>query len=362
MRVFPYILPVVLALLAGCEREPLSSSAGEGTGSPILFSAPDVSVHTKTGSEVPADSTVLVDFNKHVSVFGIWEEVINLNPISIFTNEELTCDDVLDIDNDGNLDHNHSVWNYTPLKYWKDNGIYCFAAVFPYNPSSAEIYKDDMYHLTVVHQASKNCDLMVARASRKPADQGKNPVPLYFNHATAAVRFLFSKASSDASDHYYLTSFSLDNVVANGSLRVDAHLVGDNPAITLGQWTDGVVTTVHSWSADSSDPTTRKEVPYPANTSDPDDYLQMGWYYMIPQNLSTDVTLRYSVAYNDEAPITSEVNFYGVLNQLDVAGVSWNPNYVYNYYVDLSRSGVNITVRTVPWDEVQVTTDDIIFE
>ena len=54
------------------------------------------------------------------------------------------------------------------------------------------------------------------------------------------------------------------------------------------------------------------------------------------------------------------------LSITDRDGVSgadiWHPNCVYNYYIILTQSGLNITVKAVPWDQVDVTTESILFE
>ena len=66
------------------------------------------------------------------------------------------------------------------------------------------------------------------------------------------------------------------------------------------------------------------------------------------------------VSYNGEDPVEN------VLSITDCDGVpgadTWIPNCVYNYYIMLTQSGLNVNIKATPWDEVQVTTEDFNFE
>ena len=137
--------------------------------------------------------------------------------------------------------------------------------------------------------------------------------------------------------------------------------VTDSPTITSSNWSIGnSYTTLFEWQADQVGD--RKPISHPSDTDDPDGYTQMGWYYMVPQPLSTNAAVRFSVSYNGGAPVETVLNFYGATDQTTESGISWAPNQVYNYFITLNQSGLDLTIRAVPWDEVQATTDDFNFE
>lgn len=339
----------ILPLLSGCVKD-----VGDRAGGPhaISFSSSSV-IATKTASLKPDDPTILIKVGNSVGVFGARVDGSGTN--QLFYNRELHCDAVPDpYTQDDPLS---SVWNYSPLEYWEDGGQYYFAAVFPYSTDNVRI--TNTYYLNMTYRASETDDLMVAREYRDARVVGysKDPVNLKFKHATAAVRFLFGKASTSPSNSYALASFKLENLAAAGTLNVISRITdASENNIILDNWTKGAIGDLFSWTASS----TLKDVPHPSDPNDPAGYLQMGWYYMVPQELSSDATLRFSISYNGGNPVQIPLN---ISNRDGTPGVdTWEPNCVYNYYITLTEGGLNLTVQTVPWDEVTVTTDDLIFE
>jgi hypothetical protein len=340
-------LLLLTALLCGCGKDD-SVRTPDGYA-PISFSS---GLTTQTKAYKPNDPTVLLTVGNEASLFGT--RVKSDVSERIFSNRALRCDAVPDPLTPG--DPYSSVWNYSPLEYWKDDGDYFFTAVFPNSGENAWI--GDAFYLNVRYQTGSNQDMMVARAYRD-ASVSTDPVNLEFKHATSAVRFLFGKASTSDSDRYELTSFRLENLAAAGTFKIQTRLT--NPAvdpISLSHWTPGTIANIASWSAETGGG--RKNIPHPATASDPDGYLPMGWYYMVPHMLNSGATVRFSLSYNDGDPVET------VLNISDCDGVpgedTWIPNCVYNYYITLTQSGLDVTVRAVPWDEVTVITDDVIFE
>jgi hypothetical protein len=342
---------ILTALLCGCGKGD-SIRTGEG-GAPIAFSA-SIVTHT-TKSLKPDDPTVLLEVGNKASIFAT--RIKNDEKNKFINNRILRCDAAPDPLTPS--DPYSSVWNYDPLEYWQDDGDYYFTAVFPsYGIEDAQINDDDAFYLNVRYQTGSNQDMMVARAYRDAA-VSTDPVNLEFKHATSAVRFLFGKASTSDSDRYELTSFRLENLAAAGTLKIQTRLT--NPAvdpISLSHWTPGTIANIVSWNASTGGG--RKNIPHPATASDPDGYMAMGWYYMVPHMLNAGAAVRFSLSYNDGEPVET------VLNISDCDGVpgadTWIPNCVYNYYITLTQSGLDITVRAVPWDEVTVITDDVVFE
>lgn len=338
---------LIPALLCGCRKE---KTAPEGP-KPIAFSA---GVSTQTKALKPDDPSILLTVGAKASIFCT--RVEDPESRQIINNRVLQCDEVPDPSTPGNP--LSSVWNYNPVEYWEDSGDYYFTGVFPYSGDNISI--DNAYYLNVRYLAGSNTDLMVARAYRDASDN-TDPVPLEFKHTTSAVRILFGKASDSPSDNYALTDFQLESLNASGTFKVLTRLntagIAKNP-ISPSNWTSGSPATLATWSAESDGD--RISIPHPADSDDPDGYVQMGWYYMIPQTLNAETAIRFSIVYNSEEPVET------VLNISDRDGIpgedSWIPNCVYNYYITLSHSGLNLTVKTTRWDEVQVNTDDINFE
>ncbi len=327
-------LVILSALLAGCGKD----LHVDTPGGPIGFSA-GMSVMTR--GLKPDDQTVLIHEGSEVSIFGtrIYGDV----PETIFSNRTLTCDA-------------QGAWSYTPVAYWKTNGDYYFSAVFPY--SNDEVFIDNTNALKVNYSAGDNTDMMVARTHRNAADS-TTPVKLVFKHTTSAVRFLFGKSSASDADQYTLTSFQLENIIPSGVFSM-ATRVTEAPSITAGNWSvTNVRATLFSWTADT--PAAQKTITHPTDANNPDGYTPMGWYYMVPQALAANTTVRFSVSYNGGTPVETVLNLYGAPDQNSESGTSWIPNCVYNYFITLNQSGLNLRVQAVPWDQVQVTTDDINF-
>ena len=342
-------LLLLSALLSACGREPVAEPAD--TRVAIGFS-PSLSVETKTDyRDKPDSAALLLHEGSEAGVIGtrIVNPGVSEIPYTIFFNTRLHCDGVESPLNPA--DSTDSYWNYSPLKYWEATGDYYFAAVFPYLPDNTTI--DNAYFVSVQYQAGTNQDLMVARAYRRVETMGVKPVNLSFNHATSAVRFLFGKSSSSASDNYSLTDFQLTGLKVGGTLKVPSR-ISENQSVVWSNWAQGATGNLSSVTA------LPLTVPHPDDSADPEDYVQVGWYYMVPQDMSADSAVRFSVSYNDNAPVTTVLS---ITDRDGVGGVDrWLPNCVYNYYITLTQSGLNLTVKAIPWDEVQVTTDPFQFE
>ena len=339
---------VLLSLLSSCVKDRVDYVEGRRT---ISFSSSGA-VLTETKADKPDDPSVLISVGKQAGVFGT--RVVGVESEQVFYNRILQCDAVPD-PLTPSVPYS-SIWNYSPLEYWEDSGDYYFAAVFPYATDNARI--DNTYYLNVSYQAGSNNDLMVARAYQD-ANVSKDPVNLPFKHATSAVRFLFGKSSSSPSDSYSLTGFQLESLYSAGTLKVITRISDPSEnVINIGDWSRGALSTLASWHADIAGD--RKTVPHPEDSDNPDDYLEMGWYYMVPQQLNAESAVTFSVAYNDEDPVETTLN---ISDRDGVGGLdTWHPNCVYNYYITLTQSGLELTVKTVPWDQVDVTTESILFE
>lgn len=348
---FKYIISLVFvsALLAACGKE-MRDNVQAGP-QPIVFSA-DASVSVETKGMKPDDNSVLLSVGNSAAIFAsrkvndLWESVIS--------NRSLECTSVTGTPPTG------STWAYNPVAYWEDSGQYVFTAIFPRSLTLDHglTLDNSTYNISVNYSAGSPTDMMVARVS-KTASANPSPVNLPFKHATSAVRFLFGKTTDD---DYKLTSFQLENIAATGTFNIGARIISDSElTISPSDWANGSPqATLCSWTADNVED--RIAISRPANAADPDGYTARGWYYMVPQDLVSTARVRFSVSYNGGAPVETVLSIYNVRNTvLDEDESSWEPNNVYNYFITLNQSRLDVTVKTTSWDEVQVTTDDFQF-
>jgi hypothetical protein len=372
MKLRRYIIIVLaVSLLSGCGKDKLPVEENERT--PILFSASSgvsTKIYNPSDKMRPNDPRVLINEGNAVSLFGVWRQTIGDDSIyeTLFYNRRLRCNSViLDVPSDPmSFDpesENSSVWDYDPLEYWKNSGDYCFTAVAPYTTGDASI--NSAYELKISYRVGSNHDLMVARAYREEPAGGKDRVRLDFKHVTTAVRFLFGTAS-DAGDKFKLTAFRLENLSPRGTLTIDSRLTapinfdlaGPDYPLRWSPGAIGVLGTLFQWSADSSDP--EKTITYPTDTNDPDGYTPMGWYYMVPHTLDAGASVVFSVSYDGQPSVETTLNISDC--ELPAGEDEWQPNQVYNYFIIVSQSGADIKVVATPWDEVDITTDPIVFE
>lgn len=338
-KVHPVLIGFVLAvLLTGCERE-----TWPDTEECMCFSATQGAMSRAVSSIQPDAQDYLIAPGRQIGVYGTLTRT-GMEDYAVFTKQAVSCGDDLK-------------WTYSPLKYWKRSGVYDFKAVFPY--SAICLAGTSGKRMLVSHSVtSSHQDLMVASGRRDVATEGTSPVELKFQHACAAVRFLFKKESAD--DDYKLASFKLQNLRIVGTLD----MAGD--ALTLDSWHTGGLSPaaeVFSWTAATS--ADRKEIP-----SSYDAYTGYTWYYMIPQTMAVPAgtsrpSVTFNVVFNNEpTPVSTTLplpDSYEEGGQTVTA--NWEPGKVYTYYINLKPSRVAITVHVTPWDNETLLIDDsIIFD
>lgn len=346
---------LVSVLLAGCGKGTDDVLAGRR---PIVFSACDASLETK--GIKPDDASVLLSVGNSAVIFA--SRYDNSSWESVISNRPLTCTAVTNPAAPTNPAS--STWTYPNVEYWEDTGQYVFTSIFPRSltTGSGLTLDNSTYNISVNYSAGSPADMMVARVSQD-ASTNTSPVNLSFKHATSAVRFLFGKSSDD---DFKLTSFQVENVAASGTFSIGARIISDAElALSSSNWSNGnPVATLYSWTAE--DVSHGISISRPSVANDPgkcDEYTPRGWYYMVPQTLPPTARVRFSVSYNGGTPVETVLNIYDVYDSTnDERGTSWEPNCVYNYFITLNQSGAHLTIQTVPWDKVQVTTDDITFQ
>ena len=329
----------VLMAFWGCQKE---QDGTRETGSPLLF-APQVGLSESkaAATDQPDASSTLIAPGKVIGVFGTLTRT-GEEDTEILEKQAVQCGEDLN-------------WTYSPLRYWRNVGIYDFAAVYPYTADTQT--GSDGKRLLIWHNSTSKTDLMIAHARRDAALKDHTPVGLQFRHACSAVRFLFKKGSTDYA--YHLQSFVLQNLRIVGVLDTSGEDLTVDSWHTTGQAPAG---SAFSWSASSA--ADRKEIPL-----EYDDYTGAEWYYMIPQSMVPGVgyehpAVSFSVIFNNEpTPVTTTLE----LPDSYVEGgqsveARWEPGKVYNYYINLQPSRVAITVRVTEWDQQELVVDDITFD
>lgn len=336
LRRLSYLL-IVIAALTGCngERMPIDSAIRFGVHS-------EAQVSTSKVSTVPDDIDYLFTDGNQVGVFGSWTSSEGVTT-DVFSRLPLTCEKQAD---------DSFEWVYSPLKFWRKGGVYDFSAVFPYSVNCQ--YGSSGNRLVITYSMhADDYDLMVAATERDlTSSDDTSPVDLTFRHATAAVRFLFSKGSE--SNEYYIDSFQLQYLHTVGIL------VYNSGEMTVSNWNPAEFRSpsVLEWEAGSLD----DRIYVPQNYSD---FTGEKWHFVIPQNLNADdgyhPAVQFSVNVNDgTTPVYTTLPLPETYaNNSDVL---WEPGKMYTYYIQIQPSNASITVKVTPWDSYYVAVDDINFD
>ena len=340
IRRLSYLFVVFASLLVGCGKNPVPSA--DETDGAILFGVQQMGLSTKALSTAPDDANYLIADGNQIGVFGTWTSPESVST-DVFSKIPITCKE----ESAGVFK-----WEYSPLKYWRKNGFYDFSAIFPYTANCQ--YGTNGNKLVASYSMhAENYDLMVASATRDlSAVDDTSPVNLTFQHAMAAVRFVFCKGSE--ANNYYLDTFQLEYLHAVGIL------VYNGGTVTVNNWNPAQFRspTVLEWSAEGD---LSKRISIPDNYSD---YPKDEWHYVIPQHLRYDdgshPTVYFSVHVNDDTtPVYTTLPLPETYdNGQDVV---WEPGKMYTYYILIQPSKAYITVQVTPWDSYYVAVDDVNF-
>lgn len=330
---------LILALLSwSCQKDQLV----EG-GEPILFSSglqEGGAVLSK--ADGPSASSSFLYAGSKFSLYGSWRESASEPATDIFTQQTVEC-----------LDGTAESWSYHPLRYWRNKGIYQFCAVYPYNATCEFGTGSDRLVIKYSMHAD-HYDLMAAKASVNLSGSSHPArVTLPFQHACAAVRFLFRNGVEDNETVYYLNSFELQNLQTMGVFIYDS----DEVQATNWHPADARGASVFGWEAngdafvvpDSYDDYSALDKPF------------KDWNYVIPQTLSAFGSAIPSVRFSVRVNNTSATPVYTTLSLLQDTTTTWEPGKLYTYYIRIQRSAISITMEVEPWDSYSVATEDINF-
>ena len=304
---------LLTATLAGCGREPLPQA-----GNTIRFSvAADYGLSVGTKAEL-------------VDLAGM--QGGTLGAIKLYGSMAGVTTPVFD---GASLSYADSKWSYGSVKYWIQNGVYDFRAVFL--STTASVTAGSSAEVKVNYSmASDNYDLMVASktavSANTQAASGNPDVELAFQHACTAVRFLFKE--SDNNNDYYLKSMTLQGVNTSGTMTYNSTLA----------WSDYGTTAASLWSDSwKIAPTATEEYTGPGD----------GWHILPPQTSldNAKLVVTYTVGNADGAqilPVTIPLKYVDATDS-GKSVTSWDRAKTYTYKIELQANAIEFTVTKVDW-------------
>ena len=296
-----------MAAFAGCRQEPLPES-----GNAIRFSVdPSLVVDVETKAGPATDMTAGT-----VSLYG------TTTSGTVFSGDALYYNTTAD------------AWTYSPLRYWIPGETYDFRAVFPEAADiqdGASAAKSGAIEVDY-DSASQQIDLMVASSHDLSVSdtQAADPVELVFDHACAAVRFLFKKSGNSSGTDCSITSFKLQNVNSTGTMTYAWDVSKDALSWDTADPADLFASTA-TWTVET------------------DFTCYDGWHYVLPQTLD-GATVEYKCTFGTDAAQTVTLN---------LPNVSWEPGKLYEYQINITISKINVSIAA--WTSYEVWVGDIPF-
>lgn len=307
IHTYPVILAFFLTVaFAACRREPLPEneeairfSVGSAVSVDVRSKANDLS--TEEGFK-----------NYHIALYGV--------------NEAGTLFDGKSGASELQYDNSDEKWKYTPLKYWDKNKTYDFRAVSPIGAVTQDGTAAKTGSVTARYG---NYDLMVA-SNHGPTVMA--PVTLAFNHAGAAVRFLFKKGA-DETQTVTVSHFEVKNVYAAGTVACEWN--GTEDVLTPTPDPNSKQS-VFAWDETPGD------VRVLTSTYQSFD----GWHYVVPQSLGNDTTVDLTFQVDSG---TAKTSYNASL--VFPANSTWAPGKTYEYQINIEKLTVGMVFTVSPWPE-----------
>lgn len=316
---------------ASCQEEPLPES-----GDAIRFSvAPATAAAVGTKADLPDESNYLIYDGSKIGVWGsykvgegAWTDVFVPDDA---TQPELpktvTCSKPADA----------ATWSYTTPRYWNRKASYRFCAVFP---TTAAVQDGSGSDKVIVNYPSlPGYDLMVASSPLiDAATNGSNPVNLKFEHAGAAVRFLFAKTAGDTKT-YNVTGLTLQNISVGGTMTYKGASNDGGASIS---WALAAAGTATPWTVTKPVPEATTDVPFDIIT-DPE------WIFTVPQTLdATSATVFPALTVN----YTVDGQALEVTLNLKTTKITkWEIGKAYTYKIMVNPNAIDLTVEWTDWGE-----------
>ena len=322
-RGFSYLALLALLLtaaFAGCQREPVP-----GTDDIIRFSVASAVIsaeETKVADpNKPHESDYLLQDARPIKLFGCCTETGSATRTLLFNDVALACTDLTT-----------EKWEYSPLRYWVQSGAHDFRAVFPAPAEGKYNYDKDSDKLDVEFTMGLDDELLVASAQQAEASRTSDNVPLNFQHACAAVRFMFKDANGETAPNYSISCFELQNLFKTGTLSYNE---ASGTAIALNKWsyTGTADVSAYLWTAGASDP---------AKTVSTADFTALyGWFFVVPQEIdAAKIYFKYKIGTESlEYPVTLS------LDLTDSVVDKWEPGSVYTYKITIQAKAISFDVE-----------------
>lgn len=335
---------VSAAVLLGSCTKP----QGEEHGTAIGFSTSTVSQVEGTKSNHTGESTTTATLkNKPFGVYGMYSVTDGGKGTNVFDFsspvEVRYTTDI--ISNETNWTYTFSGSQYSAKKNWKRNMYYRFRAYHPYDAtllqSSSSADGIDIEYRVL----DDSYDLLLASATRYPANDGYDRVQMVFNHALCALKFKIAfketvtpSTYTDNIIHFYikgLNAYGHLNYTGFGKDEVFDWSGTFNSQDKLYEWTGDKTFGVKGTAA-------------------PTDILESNQYFFaIPQTCSDPA--------NDPTSIHLYTRKSGGDNEIDhtvnLPRLEWEAGKIYTYTLLVNKSDIEVSVTIEPWLTKQVPVD-----
>ncbi len=229
---------------------------------------------------------------------------------------------------------NGTAWTYSPLQYWSRNQYYRFRAFWPYEAVQLEAVSN-ADNITIEYRIDEHkYDLMFAYATRYPANEGYEKVPMEFQHALSGIRINvgFNSETVAAGKTDRITEFHINGIAASGHVNFDGEKPEREDWVTLFDnsyshynWTGSEMFGVDGGS------------PGVVNIFGTDDNTNL--LFAIPQAIQSGRT---AVHFK-----TQSGNM--VDHTVTLPPINWEPGKIYNYTFLINESNITVNVTIKPW-------------
>lgn len=242
-------------------------------------------------------------------------------------------------------------WTYTPVRYWKPDQTYHFAAYSNGNDKidEANITFNGNHHLVINYTLADaaNNDLVYAAGLEAGYQWAENmePVHFTFHHILSKVRFSFSKAAD---------LNGLDVEVRNITIKPNTVATFTGATLAGGQYDYSCWT---GWATPGT--VNFPVVTVPENVDGP---ASSEYRLFIPQDV-TSLNVAFDVVHaqlTEQGTIDNENtevirHFEVTLSNVD--GNRWNPGHVYTYNAEIKASNLDLEPIEFTVDDVTTWTD-----
>lgn len=335
---------VSAAVLLGSCTKP----QGEEHGTAIGFSTSTVSQVEGTKSNHTGESTTTATLkNKPFGVYGMYSVTDGGKGTNVFDFsspvEVRYTTDI--ISHETNWTYTFSGSQYSAKKNWKRNMYYRFRAYHPYDAtllqSSSSADGIDIEYRVL----DDSYDLLLASATRYPANDGYDRVQMVFNHALCALKFKIAfketVTPSDYTDN--IIHFYIKGLNAYGHLSYTGF--GKDEAFNW-QGTFNSHDKLYEWTGDKTFGV--------KGTAAPTDILESNEYFFaIPQTCSNEANGPTSIhLYTRKSGGDNEID-----HTVNLPRLEWQAGKIYTYTLLVNKSDIEVSVTIEPWLTKQVPVD-----